>query len=128
MSDIITINLNSLDSRKRVKIGDTIFIVRRLGAGEELDINQLIRELDEISARAKKSKDGNLSEKDKKRFLDLQETSLRIYAKTFDDGGDGSKSLELIRQLSFPDRTLVHDKIFGIQSIVDEVDSEEQIS
>lgn len=109
---MLEISTNNLSSRKKIKIDGHVYTVRKLGAGEEMDINSIIRELNKISKRNKGKKD--LSPADEAEFNRLQERSLAIYAGTFDDGGDGSKALALIKGLSYEDRGELHKQIFAL--------------
>lgn len=111
---MIEINTNKLATRKFVKIDGHDYTVRKLGAGDELAISQIIRTLNRLQDKAK---DGTFTAKDEAKFTELQERSLKIYAATFDDGGDGSKSLELISRLSYDERTEVYDLIFNADKL-----------
>lgn len=111
---MIEIATKKLTTRKKVLIDGHEYTVRKLGAGDELAISQILRQLEKLQEKARK---GALTSKDEDLFTELQEKSLKIYADTFDDGGDGSKSLELISGLSYDERTEVYDLIFNADKL-----------
>ena len=122
---MIEFSTSSLSSRKRVKIDGHVYTVRRMGAGEELDASTVIRELKKLSSRINKS--NNYSEKDMELYDKLQARSLDIFVGLFDDGGDGTKSRELIGKLSFEDRTEMVKQIFSVDTKEkDSLDGNEQ--
>lgn len=110
MSGIISISSNDLGTRKKVQIDGVDFTVRKLGAGEELDLSQIARQTFKLLDKLTDSKDW--SDEDAALFDDLKKRSLAIYAKTFDDGGDGSKSTELVERLSDEERNAIYRQVF----------------
>jgi hypothetical protein len=108
---MIEISTSKLTSRKHVLIDGHAYTVRKLGAGDELAISQILRQLEKLQEKAKSGK--TLTPKDDDLFQELQERSLAIYASTFDDGGDGSKSRKLIESLSYDERAELQDLIFN---------------
>ncbi|UNQ40949.1 hypothetical protein MPC38_06775 [Prescottella equi] len=111
---MIEIATSKLSSRKKVLIDGHDYTVRKLSAGDELAISQILRKLNRLQEKAKA---GIFSAKEEEEFNALQEQSLKIYADTFDDGGDGTKSLELISRLSYDERTEVYDMIFNADKL-----------
>lgn len=138
MADI-TISLSNVHNVKKVhidEIGD--FKVRKMGAGEELDLSDKLRRLNEIIEElndldftginlAKPTKKDitelkrltNRSEKLMEEINVIKRFELEAYAKCFDDGGDGSKTKELLDSLSDEDRSALLNAIFGKAKIVE---------
>lgn len=104
------ISTNKLGSRKHVEIDGHYFIVRRMGAGDQLTISQYMREL---QVMAKKEQSKTLSDEDYKRIGEIEQAVLDISARCFDDQGDGSKSKELIKSLTQEELTEVMETIFN---------------
>jgi len=118
MSDYISISSNDLGTRKKVKIDEVDFTVRKLGAGEELDLSQIARQTLKLLERLSSSNEW--TEDDAKEYDDLKQRSLDIYAKTFDDGGDGKISRELIQRLSDEERNEIYRQVFPKIEVEDE--------
>ncbi|WP_439946511.1 hypothetical protein [Streptomyces sp. BBFR109] len=115
---MIDISTNKLSGRKKVLIDGQEYVVRRLGAGDELAISQILRQLNKLQ---KKLTAPDLKSEQEAKFEEelnvLQERALKIYADTFDDGGDGSKSMELVSRLTYDERTELYDMIFNADKI-----------
>lgn len=92
-----TISLNKLESRKHVQIDGHYYIVRKMGAGDTLAVSQMMRELDKL---AKKEQESSLTDEELKRVTEIENESLAIKARCFDDQEDGSKAMQLVRSLS----------------------------
>lgn len=122
MSDIISISSNDLGTRKRVKIDGHLFTVRKLGAGEELDLSQIARQT--VKLLEKLTETEEWSDKDSNEFEDLKRRSLNIYAKTFDDGGDGSKSMALVERLSDEERNEIYRQVFPRAKVEEDGEAE----
>lgn len=123
MSDIISISSNDLGTRKKVKIDGEDFIIRKLGAGEELDLSQIGREI--LKLLEKVTNDKDWTDDDSNKFEELKKKSLEIYAKTLDDGGDGSKSKALIERLSDDERNAIYRIAFPKVEVKEDADEEE---
>lgn len=119
---MLEIQTAKLSSRKRVLIDGTEFTVRKLGAGDELALSQIIRRTQELLKKAEKNND--LTDKEQADLLDMHKQSLAIYASTFDDGGDGSKSMQLVEKLSYEERTLLYKQIWNVEEKADNAPSE----
>lgn len=126
MSDMISISSNDLGTRKRVKIDGIDFTVRKLGAGEELDLSQIARQTLKLLERLSDNKEWKDS--DSLEFDGLKKKSLEIYAKTFDDGGDGSKSDELVKRLSDEERNNIYRQVFPKVELQENDGTEEKSS
>lgn len=88
-----------LDVREFKDTSDgTIYKVRKMGAGEQLAWSQDLRRIDRLQKKAK-TREG-LSKEDQEEMFRIERRSTENTAKLFDDGGDGTKSLELVNKLS----------------------------
>lgn len=116
-SDIISISTNDLESRKKVQIIDAgvnggkphVYTLRKLGAGEEMDLSQIARELLKLLAKVETEE---WTEKDAEIFDELKKRQLELYIKTFDDGKDGKMSKQLVESLSDTDRNTIYNQVF----------------
>lgn len=120
---MLTISLNDIIETVKVKIGDDIFTVRRMGGGEELNLSQLMSHSSKLIDEASKLQTTfiELSASDEKKIPPkklktmttrlndittelntLQEKQLSAYIGLFDDGGDGSKSRNLLEKSTLP--------------------------
>lgn len=106
---MLQINTKQLKSRKQVEIDGHPYTVRRIGAGEELTLSQGMRLLEKL---AKKEKDSELSESEYAEIDQMTVDTIELMAGCFDDGGDGSKSRQLVRSLSEAELTLMMQQIF----------------
>lgn len=104
------LELNINDFRKKAKIRFSaypegfVFGVHRLSAGAELQLSALSRKAAAMVEELKNEKitDERLQEIDKE-LDDLKDKQLQLKASVFDDGGDGSISLQLVMELSEPE-------------------------
>lgn len=101
----LTISTKDLKSRKNVEIDGHHYIVRRFGAGEQLSLNQLLREANKVQDSG-----------DEDKALSIFGQVIDIFAGVFDDGGDGSKSRELISRLSQEEIEELFKQIFPEES------------
>lgn len=104
------ISTNKLASRKHVEIDGHYYIVKRMGAGDQLTLSQCMRELETL---AKKEKTSELSLSDKQKVADIEKLTLEISSRCFDDQEDGGKSLALVKSLSQDELTEIMDEIFN---------------
>lgn len=150
---MITIDLNQIRETVEVTIGDHVFNVRRMGSGEELELSASNRRTFELMNKASKLQ---------KQFLELAETpedkldqkeidkmvkqmdkvtadirseqdyQSEAFVKLFDDGGDGSKSRELLKTLSNDEKSKLLQSIFEQKTVLDSQkeseDSEEAVN
>lgn len=120
---MLKISTNELGESRKVEIDGHVYTVRRKApAGDQMDISMMMRELTKLS---KKEKKGELTEEDDARIEEMQSEILKITAKTFDDGGDGSKSIELVRKLNEDQMQQLIDKIFENREVEDEASEKE---
>jgi transposase-like protein len=106
---MLEIKTNQLKTRKQVKIDDVVYTVRRMGNIEQLDVQQLIKRLSQLSEveKTKKLTDKQLEEVDgiSKKMGDL-------FTSLFDDGGDQTKSRKLVASLTDTEITVLLTQIF----------------
>lgn len=136
---MITINLNDVREVVEVTIGDHVYNVRRMGSGEELEASasmrragELIGNISRLQAQYLKatSDPDNIDEKEMDKLtkkvqkaadsLEAEQLyQFNAYVKLFDDGGDGSKSRELLSMLSHEDRKKLLEDIFSQKEVLD---------
>ena len=141
MADI-TISLSNVHNIKRVhidEIGD--FEVRKMGAGEELDLsdklrrlNEIIEELgaidfDKINIKNPTKKDIKAMEGLTKKADSLMEEineikrfELETYARCFNDNADGVNTKKLLDSLSDEDRAELFKQIFNPAKVLKKED------
>lgn len=107
---MLQITTNKLSQRKHVEIDGHYYIVRRMGAGDQLSVSQYMRELE---ALAKKEKKEPLSEDELKRVSEIEKTALEISARCFDDQEDGEKSRQLVYSLTPEELAELMKQIFN---------------
>lgn len=110
---MLELNTNDLGTRPSVMIDGHPYTVRQEGAGDSLKINELLRDTKKVQEEFTKSKSKEETSKDLENLVDLQSRMIKIIAARYDDGGDGSKSYDLISKLSNQERMLLERKIFG---------------
>lgn len=108
---MLQITTNELKNRKKVEIDGQTYIVRRLGAGDQLTVSQYMRELKRLAK--KEEAGGSLSEQEDKRLAEIEASYLQILANCFDDLSDGEKSKTLVRSLTPDELAEVMDQIFN---------------
>lgn len=105
------ISTNKLSGRKHVEIDGHYYIVRKMGAGDQLTLSQCMRELDFL-AKKENSKTG-LTEEDNSRLAEIERISLDLTVRCFDDQEDGTKAKKLIESLTPDEITEIMDRIFN---------------
>lgn len=143
---MITINLNDIRETVEVTIGDHVYNVRRMGSGEELDLSASNRRTFEAMERANKlqkkfmklsaTPEEELDQKEVDKLVKQmdkvtaeirteQEYQSEAFVKLFDDGGDGSKSRELLKSFSHDEKQKLLEQIFAQKEVLDTQKSEE---
>lgn len=105
------ISTNALTTRKKVEIDGHPYTVRKFGAGEQLRLNQLLREADNFSKKLEKTEAE--SPELEQQVIELGEQIMNMFVVLFDDGGDGSKSRALIESLSQDEAQELFRQIFN---------------
>lgn len=112
---------------KTGKIDGTVYTIRRMGAGDELDIAAISSKVLRLQEQIELMRDSIKNAKDEEATLkavaensdvmeklaEEQSKLERVYASLFDDGGDGSKSLALVHKLGHEGVKNLLDDIFG---------------
>lgn len=125
MADAIAISTSKYIKTVRAKIDGRIYIVRKIGAGEGLDLSALLGELQKQSVEILNLRGKiDTAESDEKRkeytnellegmkpFAELQEKIEEIYIGLFDDGEDGKYSKALVRSLGIDNTNAVYNEI-----------------
>lgn len=142
MADI-TISLSNVHNVKKVhidEIGD--FKVRKMGAGEELDLSDKLRRLNEIIEELNELdfKGINLKNPSKKDIAELKRLTkrseslmdeineikrfeLECYARCFDDGEDGKNTKKLLDSLDDESRAELFKQIFDQPKVLKKPES-----
>lgn len=112
---MLEINTGQLRNTKKVLIDGHEYSVRRPGAGEMLAIDQLNREATTLS-----KKKGKSTPADEARAKEIANKLYDMTIKWFDDGGDGSKSRELLYSLDNEALATMFQMIFNGEPANDE--------
>lgn len=121
---MIQITTTQFTNSKDAEIDHHIYHVRRLGAGEALDISQIFDKMQSLRSIFESKDDSdektsdNLTKKQSKALSEFSELLAKIediYAGLFDDGGDGSKSKALIRKVGIENVSKIIEQIFGAE-------------
>jgi len=132
MADI-TISLSNVHNIKKVKIDPIgVFEVRKMGAGEELDLSDKLRRLNEIveelngidfnkinitnpTKKDIKNMEGLTKQADSlmEEINEIKRFELATYARCFNDNADGKNTKILLDSLSDEDRAELFKQIFS---------------
>lgn len=141
MADI-TISLSNVHNIKRVKIDPIgVFEVRKMGAGEELDLSDKLRRLNEIieELTAIDFNKINMNKPTKKdikamealtkkadalmeEINDIKRFELETYSRCFNDNADGVNTKKLLDSLSDEDRAELFKQIFSPAKVLKKED------
>lgn len=91
---MLQIETSKLKSRKNVEIDGHPYVVRKPGAGEQLAMSQKLRQLGKYDAKK------DLTDEEQADIERISNEVIKQMAACFNDGGDGTKSMELVSQLS----------------------------
>lgn len=114
---MLEIRTSALKSRKKVPIDGHVYIVRTLGAGEQLEINQLIREAKKLEEQVKGKEATPAQEKQGEV---IAQKLLDSFTALFDDQGDQSKSRALVNSLTEVELIQLLKQIFTPEDLIDE--------
>lgn len=131
----MTIKISTADftNSVEVEIDGQLFKVRKLGAGDQMDISVATNKFLEVSKRASNTQSKvdalkSLSEEENSEEIEksmseiqeimdqtvlAQENLYKCYAKLFDDLGDGSKSLDLVKKVGIENVPKILAQVFG---------------
>lgn len=103
---MLQISTSNLKDRKKVEIDGHPYTVRRLGAGEQLTLNQLLRQSKKLEELSK------TSDIDQTKFDSISSKIMELFTGLFDDGGDQSKSKSLVASLNESEVQELFSQIF----------------
>lgn len=103
------INTATLGVRKKVEIDGHLYVVRKMGAGESLALNQTQRRLEALS---KKEKAKTITESEQNELLSIGSGFIDAMTSLFDDSEGGHKAKQLISILSPEEITLLMKEIW----------------
>lgn len=108
---MLDLNINDLRKQALIRFSKKpdghVFTVHRLGAGSELELSRLSREANKLILKLEqKPSDKELAEIFNKISV-LDEERLKVKASVLEDGGDGSLSLALAKELSDDELTRI---------------------
>lgn len=126
MSAELRISLNNIRNVKNIFIeGLGAFTVRKLGAGEELDLSDkmrrlsaIFRELQSLQLTDEKNPEALKEAQDKAETLsaevaEIQRFELDMYKRCFEDDNDGKNVEKLLNSLSIEERSNLFKSIFN---------------
>lgn len=116
---MITISTKNYINGKTVSIDGHEYIVRNLGAGDRLDLSQIASELMKLRTDALNSKEKSQEEQIKilKKIAKLMESMNEVYERCFNDGGNGSKSKQLIKLIGIDNANNMLKEIFENENV-----------
>jgi len=127
MSETIAISTSKFIKTVKAKIDDRIYTVRKIGAGEQLDLSREVGKIGEYQVQAlnlrgkyETAKDDAAKEKLLGEIMKVSEAIgaindriEAIYCGLFDDGEDGSHAKRLVHMLGIENIQKVYDQIMG---------------
>ncbi|MBP5724019.1 MAG: hypothetical protein J6X18_10670 [Bacteroidales bacterium] len=128
MSEAIAISTSKYITTVKAKIDDRVYTVRKIGAGEQLDLSREIGKIGEYQVEAlnlrgkyetatdEESKSKLLAEilKISEAIGEINDRIEAIYIGLFDDGENGSYSKRLVHSLGIENVQKVYDEIMGV--------------
>lgn len=127
MSETIAISTSKFIKTVKAKIDDRIYTVRKIGAGEQLDLSREVGKIGEYQVQALNLRGRYETAKDDATKQELLEEIMKvseaigaindrieaIYCGLFDDGEDGSHAKRLVHLLGIENIQKVYDQIMG---------------
>lgn len=127
MTEAISISTSKYIKTIKAKIDDHVYTVRKIGAGEQLDLSNLASEaqrvhVDVLNLRGKYETTEDKDEKDKllseimeamKPLSEIEHRIEEIYCGLFDDGDDGKYSKALVKKLGIDNIQAVYAEVIG---------------
>ena len=126
-NEAVSISTSKYITTIKAVIDGHTYTVRKIGAGEQLDLSREFSKLQELQLEAtnlhakyevaKTKEDKNKLEIEyinvAKPLADIMERIEDIYINLFDDGEDGKYSRQLVHSLSIGDVRKIYDEIMG---------------
>lgn len=127
MSETIAISTSKFIKTVKAKIDDRVYTVRKIGAGEQLDLSREVGKIGEYQVQAlnlrgkyETARDDATKEKLLEEIMKVSEAIgaindriEAIYCGLFDDGEDGSHAKRLVHMLGIENIQKVYDQIMG---------------
>lgn len=127
MSETIAISTSKFIKTVKAKIDDRVYTVRKIGAGEQLDLSREVGKIGEYQVQAlnlrgkyETANDDATKEKLLEEIMKVSEAIgaindriEAIYCGLFDDGEDGSHAKRLVHMLGIENIQKVYDQIMG---------------
>lgn len=127
MTEAISISTSKYIKTIKAKIDDHVYTVRKIGAGEQLDLSNLASEAQRVhvgvlNLRGKYETTEDKDEKDKllseimeamKPLSEIEHRIEEIYCGLFDDGDDGKYSKALVKKLGIDNIQAVYAEVIG---------------
>ena len=127
MSETIAISTSKFIKTVKAKIDDRVYTVRKIGAGEQLDLSREVGKIGEYQVQAlnlrgkyETAKDDATKQKLLEEIMNVSEAIgaindriEAIYCGLFDDGEDGSHAKRLVHMLGIENIQKVYDQIMG---------------
>lgn len=122
---MLDLNINDLRKKALIRFPSKpdghVFTVHRLGAGSELELSRLSREANKLILKLEQQPNDKELSEIFAAINELDEQRLIVKASVFDDGGDGSLSVALAKELSDDELTkLIESVESGISITSDE--------
>lgn len=106
----VSLKTNQLKSRRKAEIDDHIYTVRRLGNIEQIDYSNYLSRILELGETEKERK---LTKDEELEIKKLSDNITSLLVLLFDDGGDQSKSLALVKSLDQDDIAQIITQVFS---------------
>lgn len=136
-NEAVIISLDKYITTVNAKIGDHVYKVRKMGAGDALDLSALASEAEQAQVNVLNLRGKYESAKDDDKKLEIlheigeamkplsniQNRMMNIYCSLFDDGDDGHYTKNLINALGIEQAQKVYNEIMGKANGKDEKES-----
>lgn len=123
----ISISTSNYIETKEAEIDGHLFKVRKLGAGQSLDMSRMSQEMLKLQSelmnaksRIDRAEDEETKHKETAKAMAIVDNIAvqtgkleALFAKCFDDGEDGKRSLELVHSIGVDNTKKIIDKVFG---------------
>lgn len=128
MSEAVAISTSKYITTVKAKIDDHIYTVRKIGAGESLDLSREINKLSEYQVEALNFRgkyEVAKTDEDKAKLFEemskmteaigaINERIEAIYCDLFDDGEDGTRTKHLVKTLGIENIQKVYSEVMGV--------------
>ena len=126
-NEAVSISLDKYITTVNAKIGDHVYRVRKMGAGDALDLSTLASEAEQAQVNVLNLRGKYESAKDDDKKLEIlheigeamkplssiQKRMIEVYCSLFDDGDDGHYTKNLISALGIENAQKLYQEIMG---------------